>query len=143
MPELIDDVRAALEAVRTHRGKKVFRMRGRTVSTPAHVEQAALLEGLSPEDFALVVASLNEPTLSEPKPAHSDEEWEALLEDLSEKSLQIVDLKETIETLQEKIAKSYALPANALELIKTAGGLSTPKAEAVLAALQNPQPGEG
>ena len=252
MPELIDDVRAALEAVRTHRGKKVLRMRGRTVSTPAHVEQAALLEGMTPEDFALVVASLDDPQVGIDQktnqnettasllpgiavfigPGHSipfsegarwltsgefkcylelgeednaglyrellvgpfrnfdldndhelpsgnfltDPEWDFVVGEPRKQVFQLIGeigfdpyaerpdeskprgetwlaersnweteverLKEYVKELEGKLAAtatapaSSALPDNALELIQTAGSLSKPKAEAVLAALQ-------
>ena len=58
MPKLIEEVLTALEAVRTHRGKKVVRICGRSASTLAQVEQAALLEGMTPEDFALLEGGL-------------------------------------------------------------------------------------
>jgi hypothetical protein len=60
---------------------------------------------------------------------------------------EIATLKEQLSTalgLQQLEAAplSELLPANALELIQTAGGLSKPKAEAVLAALTTPAPSE-
>jgi hypothetical protein len=141
METLVSQVRTALDAVRAHRGKKIFRLRGRTVSTPAHVEQAALLEGMTLEDFALLEAEMPGVAPEKSLRNHSNEEWDAILEDLSEKSLQIADLNEVIEMLEGKLsvaslaASAFAFPGNALELIQQAGGLSKPKAEAVLAAL--------
>lgn len=65
-PSLVDEVRAALVAVRAHRGKKIVRVAGRSCSRPHQVEQAALLEGMTAEDFALIE---NEMQGSEAKPA--------------------------------------------------------------------------
>lgn len=55
-PSLADEVRAALEAVRAHRGKKIVRVAGRSCSRVHQVEQAALLEGMTQEEFDSLAA---------------------------------------------------------------------------------------
>ena len=83
----------------------------------------------------------------QPQPDESKPRGETWLAERSDWETEVAGLKEHIASLEGKLAApapapapsalpvSSALPENALELIKTAGGLSTPKAEAVLAAL--------
>ena len=64
MSNLTTQVRAAIETVRTYRGKKIARICGRSASNLAQVEQAALLEGMTQEEFDSLVESDQAPPAS-------------------------------------------------------------------------------
>lgn len=77
-PNLVEQVRTALVVVRTSSGKQIARVCGRTCFTLAHVEQAALLEGMTLEDFALL-ESQTAPTTPENQPLEGTNTDEATL----------------------------------------------------------------